>query len=252
MRTFSRERARVTPSPAPTAPPRAPKSSGSPLGALDLAMAVSLALEIAGSVIAAWLARGWISAAVLDAVVSGFLLVLGLRARWRPIVWRLLALMLTAGVLELATDAAGERVARSLLYPPAEPSLWLSPAYMPLSWMIVLAQLGYLAWRVDGITGSRLPRVVAMGVLAVAGALDIPFYEQMAYAAGWWRYRPTSLMVGHTPLYVVLFEALLAVALPWLVWRLPRLSWRHVLARGVLLGGWIACAAGVAWLALGR
>ena len=215
---------------------------------LDAAMLGALALLIVAHLVAARLALGWITAALTDLLIGAYLLALLTRREWRPLLWRLLVLGLVAGILELVTDAAGEGFAHSLFYPANEPFLWDSPLYMPLSWMIVLTQLGYVAWRLRGL----LPLPAALTLAGIIGALDIPFYEEMAYHAGWWHYAPTRLHLGHTPLYVLHFEGLIAAALPLLVWRLASRTARGVIARGVVLGAWLPCAALLSWLALGR
>jgi hypothetical protein len=217
---------------------------------LDLAMAAAVALDAAGSILAARLAVGWISAAILDLLVGGWLLMLLARRAWRPVVGRLLLMGLMAGILELVTDAAGERFAHSLVYPRAERFLWASPIYMPVAWMVVLAPLGYLAWRL-GRTAPRLPLGAIMSITGIWSALNIPFYEEMAYAAQWWHYTD-RLRFGHTPLYVIAFEGLIGAALPILVRGLERLPTRSVVWRGVALGAWMPCAALLAWLPLGR
>jgi hypothetical protein len=83
------------------------------------------------------------------------------------------------------------------------------------------------------------------------GAINVPFYEEAAYHAGWWRYAPTILHLGHTPAYVLLFEGLVAAALPLLTLGLLKLRWRSVALRGAMLGLWMPCAALLAWLLLG-
>ena len=220
---------------------------------LDGAMLAVWALLVALHIVAALLGVGWVSAALMVALLSVVLLALMLRRAWRPVVGRLLLFGLIAGVLELFTDFAGETVAHSLYYPPHEPMLWASPAYMPLSWMVALAPLGYLAWRLWSLAPDP-PRWVSAVIIAVVGALNIPFYEEMAYYAGWWRYAIGAHIphIGHTPLYVLLFEGLIAASLPLLLASLPCLSLRTVALRGVLLGLWIPCAALIAWLLIGR
>ncbi len=158
---------------------------------------------------------------------------------------------LVAGILELFTDAAGHQFARSLFYPQGQPLLWDSPFYMPLSWMIVLTQLGYLAWRLAGLLpGRRLPwRAILLAGLA--GAVNVPFYEEAAYHAGWWRYAPTVLHLGNTPAYVLLFEGLVAAALPLLTLGLLHCAGDQWSCARRILGLWMPCAALVAWLLLG-
>jgi hypothetical protein len=210
----------------------------------------ALALDAGGSALAAWWHAGWVSSAALDLIVGLYLLTLLARPAWRPLVGRLLLLGLVAGVLELFTDAAGEHVAHSLIYPGGEPFLWASPAYMPFSWMIVLTQLGYLAWRLLGALPRR-PLLLATVLTGVWSALNIPYYEEKAYSARWWAYT-TRPQIGHTPLYVLLFEGLIGAALPVLVWGLTAARPRGVAARGVLLGLWMPWAALFAWVLLGR
>ena len=221
------------------------------LTTLDAAFLALVGLMIAGHIAAALLARGWITAAIIDALALVSLVALLARPAWRPLVGRLLLLGLVAGMLELFTDAAGHQFARSLFYPQDQPLLWDSPFYMPLSWMIVLTQLGYLAWRLAGLLpGGRLPwRAVLLAGLA--GAINVPFYEEAAYHAGWWRYAPTVLRLGRTPAYVLFFEGLVAAALPLLTLGLLKLGWRFVALRGAALGLWMPCAALLAWLLLG-
>jgi hypothetical protein len=221
------------------------------LTALDAAFLALLGLMIAGHVIAAVLAVGWITAAAIDALALIYLLALLARPAWRPLIGRLMLLGLVAGILELVTDAAGHQFARSLFYPQGQPLLWDSPFYMPLSWMIVLTQLGYLAWRLAGLVpGGRIPwRAILL--TGLVGAVNVPFYEEAAYHADWWRYAPTVLHLGNTPAYVLLFEGMIAAALPLLTWGLLRVRWPEVAVRGAILGLWMPCAALLAWLLLG-
>jgi hypothetical protein len=214
---------------------------------LDAAMLASLALGIALNIASALAQRGWITAALTDAIVGGFLLALAARREWRPLLLRLFLFGAVAGIVELATDAAGERFAHSLIYPPGAPTLWASPVYMPLAWAIVLTQLGYLGWRLRDLV--RLSAALALCGLW-AGA-NIPFYEEMAYHARWWRYAPAPAL-GHTPLYVILFEALIGASLPLLLATLERRSWRAVALLGLAEGVWMPVAALVAWLLIGR
>jgi hypothetical protein len=210
-----------------------------------------LGLLVAGHVVAAALARGWVTAVALDTLAVSYLLCLAGRRIWRPLLVRLLLLGLVAGVLELATDAAGRDFAHSLVYPPGAPSVWVSPFYMPFSWMIVLTQLGYLGWRLRTLA-PRMSVPLAVALTAVSGALIVPFYEETALYAGWWRYIPARLAFGHTPAYVFLFEGLVAAALPLVGAGLTRAPLTRVALRGAALGAWFPVAALLAWLALGR
>ncbi|HEY1390630.1 MAG TPA: hypothetical protein VGF38_19000 [Ktedonobacterales bacterium] len=196
----------------------------------------------------ALLALGWITAAICDGIVLSYLAAILLtRPEWRPLVGRLLLFGLVAGVIELATDAAGEQIARSLVYPADEPTLWQSPAYMPISWMVVLTLLGYLGWRLAGL----LPLGWAVALGGLAGVLIIPFYEESAWYAGWWRYT-TLPRLGHTPVYVFLFEGAIVAILPLLARGLERLPLGWVAARGLILGVWMPLVAFVSWRLLGQ
>lgn len=129
--------------------------------------------------------------------------------------------------------------------------LWASPLYMPLSWMNVLTLIGYLAWRLTTLAPPRPALWQAMALTGLWSALNIPFYEEMAYHAGWWRYAQASGL-WHTPAYVILFEGLIGLALPLLLAHIERRSPRAILTRGLALGVWVPCAALAAWLLLGR
>jgi hypothetical protein len=238
-----------------TSPARATPVSGHPLAAprltrLDLAVLGLFALTVAVNILSARLAMGWITSALGDILLLGYLCALAAVRPWRPLIVRLLALSLVAGLLELGTDLAGERVAHSLIYPPHEPLLLASPIYMPASWVIVLVQLGYLAWRLRGFA-PRMPLWLAVLLTGAAGAITIPFYEEMAYYSGWWRYAAAPGF-GHTPFYVMLFEGAIAALLPLIVRRLEARSLPYTAGAGVLVGLWMPWAALFSWLAIGR
>ncbi len=218
--------------------------------ALDAAMLGALALMVALHLVAAALAAGWLTAVGTVALTAAALVAIAARRAWRPLVARLLLFGLVVGVLELFTDFSGQIVARSLIYPPNEPVIWASPLYMPLSWMVTLSLIGYLAWRLVTLAPCP-PRWAAIILTGLWGAVNIPFYEEMAYHAGWWRYA-TAPGLGHTPYYVMLFEGLTAALLPPLVARLETRAWWSVALRGVALGVWAPWAALFAWLLIGR
>ncbi|MFI5271927.1 MAG: DUF6989 domain-containing protein [Ktedonobacterales bacterium] len=225
--------------------------SAARLTPLDAAFIGLLALLAGCHVLAAAFALGWPSAAATDALAMLYLAVLMARPAWRPLVGRLVVLGLVAGVVELATDFAGERVAHSLMYPATEPLLWGSPYYMPLSWAIVLTQLGYLAWRLRHLDAPRVPLGLVVALTGLAGAALVPFYEEMAYYARWWHYAP-AWRLGHTPVYVIVFEGAVAAALPLLTRGLLRRPLRSAAALGLVVGAWMPAAAFVAWFAVGR
>jgi hypothetical protein len=55
-------------------------------------------------------------------------LLIGLRTM-RPLLGRLMLVGLIAGICELFTDASGQQVVHSLIYPPGEVTIWASPVY---------------------------------------------------------------------------------------------------------------------------
>gem|GEM_PF-298691 len=213
----------------------------------DLAIAVVILLDFV-SAFTDSITRWWYVGAI-ELFLSVLLcaLLIGLRTM-RPLLGRLMLAGLIAGICELFTDASGRQIAHSLIYPPGELTIWSSPIYMPLTWMVTLTYLGYVCWRLRGLLGWRMATLLC----GLVGAFVIPIYEEMAFYGGWWRYAPVHLMVGHTPVYVILFEGLVAAALPLLYYRIERRSWLEVIAVGVVVGAWIAFAALIAWLVLGH
>ena len=147
---------------------------------------------------------------------------------------RLLLFGLGLGVIELAADALCVRFTRTLDYSVARsPMLGLSPFWMPTAWMIVAAQIGYLGRRLIGKFGTG----VGMTLTAALGAVNIPFYEEMAFHAHWWRYQ-NCRMVGHTPVYIIIAELVIGLTLGPLALRAMHIgaTWRTALITGVVGG----------------
>lgn len=223
----------------------AEKASAHTFTWLDAAIGVGILSDFVLSFID--ITTHWWYVGAIEVVLSIYLLALLFFKNLRPLVGRLLLAGFIAGVCELFTDASGQKFAHSLIYPVGEPTLWTSPLYMPLSWMVILTHLGYVAWRLQALLGVRKAAILS-GLL---GAIQIPLYEEMAYYGGWWRYKPTHLMLGHTPLYVLLFEGLIVAALPLLYDRIERRAWSQVALLGVIVGAWMPFAALFSWLLLG-
>ncbi len=213
----------------------------------DVAIIIGMLLDFLSTVIDVY--THWWSVGTAEVFLSLYLVAWLLLSRsMRPLLGRLMLAGLIAGICELFTDASGQYVAHSLIYPAGELTLWTSPAYMPLSWMVILTHLGYLAWRLRAIAGWRKASLIC----GIWGAMQIPFYEEMAYYGGWWHYVPTRLMLGHTPLYVLLFEGLIIASLPLFYDRIERRAWLQVAIIGVLLGLWMPVVGLASWLLLGH
>lgn len=147
---------------------------------------------------------------------------------------RLLLFGLGLGVVELLADALCVRFTGTLNYTAAHsPMLWLSPFWMPTAWMVVAAQIGYLGHRAI----VRLGTGPGMALTALLGAVNIPFYEEMAYHAHWWQYQHCR-MLGHTPLYIIVAEMVIGLTLGPLAIRAMHAdaTWRNALVAG-LIGG---------------
>jgi hypothetical protein len=157
----------------------------------------------------------------------------------------LLARFLLFGVLigltELAADAWLVDYTRTLDYSiGGGPMIWRSPLWMPLAWEVVAVQFGYIGlrlWERFGKTG-----LLMIGVL---GAINIPFYEEMARRIHWWQYSGCR-MISLTPWYIILGEFGVAVSFALLAGTLRRGSWRVAFVAGIAGGAsifvWYAAA----------
>lgn len=191
----------------------------------------------------------WLYVGFVDLLLTALLVLYLLTMRtFRPLLSKLMLAGLVAGICELFTDASGQFIVHSLIYPTGELTIWTSPLYMPLSWLVTLTYLGYIGWRLRALLGLR----IAIIVCGLLGAIDIPLFEEISYYGGWWRYEPARLMLGHTPAYVALFEGLIVAVLPLLFDRLERRTWIEAVVLGGIIGIWMAIAALTSWLLLGH
>jgi hypothetical protein len=107
------------------------------------------------------------------------------------------------------------------------PMIWRSPLWMPLAWEVVAVQFGYIGlrlWEGFGKTG-----LLMIGLL---GAVNIPFYEEMARRIHWWRYTGCR-MISYTPWYIILGEFGIALTFALLAGMLRRDSWRLAIVAGI-------------------
>lgn len=156
---------------------------------------------------------------------------------------RLILFGVAAGFTELAADAWLVEGTRTLDYSiGGGPMLWRSPFWMPFAWEVVTVQfscLGLWLWGRLGVLG-----LLAVGLL---GAINIPYYEEMARPIHWWQYHGCRMVFG-TPFYIIGGEFLIAIALTLLgrpIQRDPRQN--TAIALGIVAGLAIFAAYAVAF-----
>src|SRR5262245_12597655 len=144
---------------------------------------------------------------------------------------RFLLFGVVVGLTELAADAWLVDYTHTLDYSiGGGPMIWRSPLWMPLAWEVVAVQFGYIGlrfWERFGKTG-----LLMIGLL---GAINIPFYEEMARRIHWWQYSGCR-MISYTPWYIIIGEFGIAIAVALLARSLRRGSWRVAIVSGVAGG----------------
>lgn len=140
-------------------------------------------------------------------VIDNLLLLAFMIYRGDKFLARLLLFGLTVGFAELPADAWLVMHTHTLDYSiGGGPMIWRSPIWMPFAWEIVAVQFGCLGlWLRDRLHGTGLV------VIALLGAINIPYYEEMAKRIHWWQYSGCR-MISNTPYYIILGELLIAVA----------------------------------------
>src|SRR3954467_4922982 len=143
----------------------------------------TIAISVVGVVLFAavpW--SDWRTGLLLNLIENALLVAFSVRNKDR-LIPHLMLFGLAVGVTELLADAWLVDVTGTLDYSlGGGPMIWRSPAWMPLAWEMVAVQFGYLGTRLHAWRGG--PGLVLTGVL---GAINIPFYEEMALRDGWWR-----------------------------------------------------------------
>lgn len=161
-----------------------------------------------------------------NCLLIGFVLV-----RRDRLLGRFVVFGLVVGITELAADAWLVDYTRTLDYSVGGgPMIWRSPLWMPLAWEVVAVQFGYIGlrlWERFGRAGLLL--------VALLGAFNIPFYEQMARKIHWWQYGGCR-MLSFTPWYIILGEFGIALTFALLARSLRRDSWRATIAVGIAGG----------------
>ena len=140
---------------------------------------------------------------------------------------RFMVFGLAVGFTELAADAWLIDYTRTLDYSiGGGPMLWRSPIWMPFAWEVVAVQFGCIGlWLWQRFNGWGLAMV---GIL---GAINIPYYEEMARRINWWAYHDCR-MLSNTPYYIILGEFGIAILLAILAKRLPQGNWTTALLAG--------------------
>lgn len=117
---------------------------------------------------------------------------------------------LVVGIVELIADAWLVDFTGTLDYSiGGGPMLWRSPLWMPFAWQMVTVQFA--------VIGLRLMRWrIGAGLLltGLLGAINIPYYEEMARLIQWWRYSNCRMISG-TPYYIIFGEFGIAMSLAW-------------------------------------
>ena len=187
----------------------------------------------------------WRTGAALNFVDNCLLIGFAL-VRRDVLLWRFLIFGTIVGFTELTADAWLVDYTRTLDYSAGGgPMIWRSPVWMPLAWEVVAVQFGYIGlrlWERFGKTG-----LVMIGLL---GAINIPFYEEMARRIHWWEYSGCR-MISYTPWYIILGEFGIAVVFAWLARMVRRSACRAVVA-GVFGGESIFVCYAVAFLITDR
>jgi hypothetical protein len=78
---------------------------------------------------------------------------------------------------------------------------------MPFAWEVVAVQFAVLgSWLADRFRGWGI------WLTGIIGAINIPFYEEMALKTNWWAYHNCRMFL-HTPHYIILGEFFIVIAI---------------------------------------
>jgi hypothetical protein len=188
----------------------------------------------------------WRTGAALN-LIDNCLLVGFVIVRRDALLARFLLFGFAVGLAELPADAWLVDYTHTLDYSiGGGPMIWRSPLWMPLAWEVVAVQFGYIGlrlWQRFGWAGLLM--------IALLGAINIPFYEEMARRIHWWQYSGCR-MVSFTPWYIILGEFGIALTFALLTRTLRRGSWRAAILAGVVGGLSIFVCYAIAFLITDR
>ena len=108
------------------------------------------------------------------------------------------------------------------------PMIWRSLLWMLLAWEVVAVQFGYIGLRLWERFGN-----IGLLMIGLLGAINIPFYEEMAHRIHWWQYSACRMV---PPWYTILGEFAIALAFALLARTLRRDSWRIAIVSGIAGG----------------
>lgn len=149
----------------------------------------------------------WRTGMVLNLIDNALLLAYFLLRR-DYFLLRLMIFGSALGFTELIADAWLVDYTRTLDYSiGGGPMLWRSPLWMPLAWEVVAVQFAVL-----GLWLKERFRHSGLFLAGFIGAVNIPFYEEMALRTNWWVYRNCKMFL-HTPYYIILGEFLIVLAI---------------------------------------
>ena len=172
----------------------------------------------------------WRTGAALN-IVDNFLLVGFALVRRDMLLGRFLLFGVAVGLAELPADAWLVDYTRTLDYSiGGGPMIWRSPLWMPLAWEVVAVQFGYIGLRLWERFGNG-----GLLMIGLLGAINIPFYEEMARRIHWWQYSGCR-MISFTPWYIILGEVGIAITLALLARNLRLGSWRGAVVSGIAGG----------------
>jgi hypothetical protein len=203
---------------------------------------ITIAINIVGVALlsfAPW--SDWKTGVALNIIDNALLL--GFVAWHRDILLaRFIVFGLAVGFSELAADAWLVDYTKTLDYSiGGGPTLWRSPLWMPFAWEVVAVQFAYLGlWLWNRFGGRGL---LAIGVL---GAINIPYYEEMARRINWWQYG-NCRMLSYTPYFIILGEFGIAIILALLARRVADGEWRNAVLAGLAGGAGIFVCYAVAY-----
>jgi hypothetical protein len=186
----------------------------------------------------------WRTATALN-LLDNLLLVGFVLARRDRVLAVLMVFGLAAGLSELVADAWLVDYTRTLDYSPGGgPMLWRSPLWMPFAWEVVAVQFGCLgSWLWQRFGG---PGLLLTGAL---GAVNIPYYEEMARRIHWWSYSGCR-MVSNTPWYIIAGELGIAILFALLARPLRQRGVWSAIGLGIVAGAGIFICYALAYAAI--